>query len=142
MPLLGVDVSIVTVGGWRYRLTTAGAESYTPGSLAPAWNWAGAWGARWARFWVLVHGGWEPGPAIGDPDLWDGAIGTPGFTIGSTYTLADIAIMRAVIADWKMAGSRCDHIILCPGDAEPVPDGTWDKPANRDPSFRYIPGNL
>lgn len=106
------------------------------------WDWD-AQPTKWSRFWVVIHvttatpqQPWQELPPIGDPDLWDGAIGSPGFTIGSTATPEDVAGVRKVVQRFKPAGTRGVKIIIVfdssddafnpeAGAAPPLPDGTW-----------------
>lgn len=96
------------------------------------WNWDGvAASPRWGRGWVIIYGGpWVAGPLIGASDLWGGAIGGEGFTIGSTATPRQVADVRRIVADWKAAGTVCEYAIVAFDPASfdpsaPEPDGTW-----------------
>ncbi len=93
------------------------------------WNWDGAPMSRFARFWLIVYpnGLWTEGPD------WDDASRSWGdgqCSWGSTATSAQIDTLRAIVADWKRAGSRCEKIIIAfdPDSFDPSapePDGTW-----------------
>lgn len=68
---------------------------------------------RWSRFWVIIHPPaslWLPQNDWGDaagPD-W----GEQTNTWGSTATADQVATVRAIIADWKDAGTRCVNVII------------------------------
>lgn len=68
---------------------------------------------RWARFWVIIHpnnGIFTPGLNWGDvtgPDWGDGS-----GTWGSTATPDQVKSIRAIIAEWKPAGTKCSHVII------------------------------
>lgn len=90
------------------------------------WNWDDADAARWARFWVIIYPTaeglpWAEGPTWGTPGLvW----GDPTRTWGTTATPQQVADVRALVRDWKPAGTRCEHIIIAFDDASFVPDGS------------------
>lgn len=88
---------------------------------------------KWSRFWVIVHppaslwvalSEWGGGLAWGDEATW-----------GTTATYDQVQTMRALVADWKPAGTRCVNIIIAfdPTSFDPVaaalspglPDGLW-----------------
>lgn len=141
----GVDMVFRTVdrrGNW-YTRAADGTESYL---LRQAnWDWDGVPASPdWSRFWVILYPPvgtdadpyplWGPGPTIGASDLWGGAIGTDGYTIGSTATPDEVAGVRAIVREWMPAGTRCEGIILAFDSASfdpatpagpPLPDGTW-----------------
>ena len=125
------------------------------------WDWDGEGDARWSRFWVVLYPPstlWTAGPNWGDVDLWGGAWGTDGYTWGTTATPDDVASVRAIVRDWKPAGTRCERIIIAFDDTKfdptssgvpPMPDGTWGTNAKlvggvwvstREPSARYWVG--
>lgn len=106
-----------------------------------SWNWSDE-PEKWSRFWVIIYPTtdspqqpWARSPNWGDPELWGGAWGTPGYTWGSTATPDDVASVRKIVRTWKPAGSRCINIIIVFQDdaeafevdatAPPAPDGTW-----------------
>lgn len=117
-----------------------GSETY---ALKRAnWDWDGkprdvAGKLRWSRFWVVIYpnGLWTPtGNAWGDAGAqhW----GAPGHTWGSTATPEQVATVRAIVDDWKPAGTRCVNVILAfdgasfdPAaaiDAAGMPHGAWE----------------
>jgi hypothetical protein len=108
--------------GNSYHRAADGSRSLT---LGTSWDWDGD-AAQWARFWVIIYpdglwtaeGSWGSG-TWGDGDLW-----------GATITADDVATLRALVADWKPAGTTCVYIILALDAASfdptaPEPDGTW-----------------
>lgn len=113
-------------GNWRF-IDSDGTRSR---SLGDDWDWDGsALADTWGRFWLIIEpaGGtlpWAPGPDIGDVDLWDGAIGTPGFTIGTTATPNDVASVRSIVKAWKRAGVKCVHVIVSFRSSQFVPSSS------------------
>ena len=103
------------------------------------WDWDGDPFAlaHWSRFWVIIYpnGLWEPSATWGS----GGIFGTPGQTWGSTATLDEVQSIRAIVRDWKPAGTRCVNIIIAfdttsfdPGtlrDGSGLPDGLWGQQA-------------
>lgn len=107
------------------------------------WDWDGDTG-RWSRFWVIVfpQGLWTEGP-IGPVDgKWGNPNaphwGDPGTTWGTTATPEEVQTVRAIVADWKPAGTRCANIIIAfdPLQFDPTnpsysggrfPDGLWGR---------------
>lgn len=117
-------------GNW-YSRAADGTLSYSLNT--GNWNWSGPIGDRWSRFWVIVYpnGLWEE-----LPNDWGDAAGpnwTEGAgTLGSTATSEHVQSIRAIVADWKPAGTRCVNIILAldPASfnpASPEPDGLWER---------------
>lgn len=95
------------------------------------WDWDGEEALRWSRFWVIIYpnGLWTADTdTFGDPTLGD----DPEHTLGSTATAEHVATVRAIVADWKPAGTRCQKIILAFDAASfdplaPEPDGLWGR---------------
>lgn len=98
------------------------------------WNWNGIDPSRWSRFWVVIYPPsslWTPlpnnwgdtaGPAWGAP--------SPVGSWGSTASADQVATVRALVADWKPAGTRCVNVILAfdPtsfSPTSPEPNGLW-----------------
>jgi hypothetical protein len=126
-------------GNW-YSRAADGTESF---ELAQAnWNWDDRpttvdGRTRWSRFWVIVYpnGLWtESAYDWGDPGAeWGDLTGS----WGSTATAEQAATMRAIVADWKPAGTRCVNIILAldPSSFPPtagvndagMPAGLWER---------------
>ncbi len=112
------------------------------------WDWDGATDKN-HRFWVILYPPsdlWEQGPMLGDGDLWGGALGLDGYTIGSTATPEQVATVQTIVREWKAAGSRAIRIIIAfddtqfdPADAA-NPDGDWDHSPNRNVNAAYWPG--
>lgn len=118
-------------GNW-FTIESDGTRSYVLDS--GNWNWDGAPASpRWARGWVILYPPatlWTVGPVIGDPELWGGAIGTPGYTIGCTATPDQARSIQSIVRDWKPAGTKCEWIVVAFDDASfdpgaPEPDGLW-----------------
>lgn len=144
---IGVDLRCRTVdnrGNW-YTIDEDGTRSFLLNQ--GNWDWDDS-PEKWSRFWVILYPPpslWTQGPTIGDPDLWGGAIGTPGYTIGSTATPEQVAGVKSIVREWKPAGTRCVRIIVAfdgsyfdPTDAiPPNPDGTWDIASHRLPLAAY-----
>lgn len=119
---------VLGLGNWTWDLFT---YDEFPFILPPLWS----------RFWVILYPPaalWTRLPDIGDPDLWDGAIGNPGFTIGSTAKPEHVASIRQIVSTWKDEKSQCVSIVVSfdpslfePGDTTPPnPDG-WYGNASR-----------
>jgi hypothetical protein len=67
---------------------------------------------RWSRFWVIIHPPgslWVEGPNYDDAGVEYG--NQPG-TWGSTATVEQVRTIRAIVSDWKPAGTRCVNIIV------------------------------
>jgi len=152
----GASFRLVTNRGSWYSRAADGTESYLLDQ--GNWNWDGDT-AKWARFWLIIYPGtlWEPAPAwgAGSSNTW----GATPFSWGSTATADEVASIRAIVDEWKMAGSRCVSIIVAfdPASFDPtsapgapdMPDGTWHRPsknvagtqvANRLGTAIYWPG--
>jgi hypothetical protein len=135
----GVDMMLRTVdvrGNW-FTLAADGTKSYL--LKRGNWKWDLLPASQWSRFAVILYPPstlWIEGPTIGDAELWGGAIGTSGYTIGTTATPEQVATIRAIVKEWKPAGTLCLSIIIAfdPDSFDPaslplssgMPDGTWD----------------
>lgn len=120
---------------WR-TINVDGSKEYARASPAN-WNWSNE-PAKVSRCWLVIYppfGLWQAGPTVGDAALWSGAIGTPGYTIGSTATPDQLQDLRSIIATFKGAASKYEAIVLAfdaasfdpaaaPGAAG-MPSGTW-----------------
>jgi hypothetical protein len=127
----GLDGYVIDVKGNKRERTAEGDISYSYGN---AWNWDGVPATpRWGRFWVVLDLSEIATEQLdfGDPDLWGGALGTPGYTIGQQgVTAEDVNALRRMMAGraWKCAGVRAEWVIVQYGPALPdplEPDGTW-----------------
>lgn len=149
----GVKISSIDTTGRRHVRTADGTESITsdPGDWL---NWGSS--ARWWRFWLFFEPNTEisvePQPDFGDPALWGGAIGTPGYSIGQVGLSVDDAdgvkrLLRAPIP-WRPEHTYGEWLVLSFGvdDILPSPSSSWvhwsenvggTQQATRDPSFRY-----
>ncbi len=135
-------------GNWFSRAAD-GTESYL--LKQDNWNWDGEPATKWSRFWVVIYPGtrWVPAPAwgaVGGPTWGDNQL-----SWGSTATGEEVRTVRAMIADWKPAGTRCVGIIVAfdPASFEPsmppgdpgLPDGTWGR-GSKLVSGRAAPSRL
>ena len=121
----GAGVSFRTVdnsGNWYHRA----ADGTRSALINQAnWDWDGDT-ASWARFWVIVYG-FRAAESTWGTGTW-GSVSTGSF--GTTTTEDEVTSMRALVKDWKPAGTTCVNIILAL-DANsfdptaPEPDGTW-----------------
>jgi hypothetical protein len=127
--------------GSRFQIQPDGT---TLADYGYSFNWDGLPGVY--RFWVVLANipGVSPGPAIGDPALWDNTVGPVGrgYTIGQYgVTPDDIAAMRDLVLGataWKPAGTRAEHIVVMfANGVPPNPTWDWDLHANRNPAYRY-----
>lgn len=125
-PTTGASFRTVDARGNWYSRAADGTESYLLNQAN--WDWDGLFdGSNWAQFWVIIYPGtrWSAGPTWGT-----GTWGAAGQTWGSTATQGEVQTLRAIVADWKLAGSRCKNIIIAfdPSSFDPTapePDGTW-----------------
>lgn len=124
----GFSFRIYDVRGNCYSRSESGAETF---DALTGWDWDGD-ASRWARFWVVVY----------PPGSWTATVhqyGDVGLVFGPNLAQWGVDIpreairgMQAIVAEWKPAGTRCDHIIVAfdPASfdpASPEPDGTWGK---------------
>lgn len=145
-----VPVASIDIRGNKYVRDTDGAETITQGE---SWDWDGTGASpNWARFWLVLFADnvtIKAHPNYGDPALWGGALGTPGYTIGQQGVSADdVAVMRRFFKGrtWHMLGSRPEWLIVSFNGAMPPPDqyyGNWSRniagvqTPTRSASFRY-----
>jgi hypothetical protein len=121
----GVSFRTVDVNGNWYSRSATGVE--TSSVDLGNWNWDGDT-AQWSRFWVIIY----PGTLWVAESTWgSGVWGDTTGTLGSTATPEHAASLRAIVADWKPAGTTGEIILaLDPvsfSPAAPEPDGTWGK---------------
>lgn len=129
----------------------------TPGSGLCVSNWDGANADNnWSRFWIILQPpssmGIEAQPDFGDADLWGGALGTPGYTLGQLgVTPEDVSAMRALFSElnWHPAHAIPEWVVFSfdtGSPPAPAPDGEWlhwskdssgTRVAARSGSFRY-----
>ena len=150
----GVMVRTVDRRGNWFTIAADGTQTYTPATGTWIWDSTAA-SPEWARGWVIIYctNGvpFSEGPKLGDTSLWGGAIGTEGYTIGSTATPGQIAALRAIVEDGRPAGFHAEWIILAFDPASfnptsPEPDASWAGWAKGSPAVasrlstaRYIP---
>jgi hypothetical protein len=146
----GIYVDIVDAHGVTHSIDANGGED----RQVFAWDWDGADpDVHWSRFWVELEepAGAEPTPDFGDPALWGGALGTPGYVLGMTnVTPADIFAMRALFQElkWGPAHAIAEWLIIVPvGGAFPSPDEFYrywsidvagNRQAARSTNARYV----
>jgi hypothetical protein len=129
-PSFGCSFRTVDVRGNWYSRAADGTRSFLVNQAN--WNWDNH-ADRWSRFWVIIYPGtlWERRDTWGDPGLvWGGVAGT----WGSTATAEEAESVRAIVADWKPAGTRCVNVILAfdpasfdPASAGTNPAGLWGR---------------
>lgn len=127
---------IVTNNGTWKTLNPDDTREIVVTRPTPNWDWDGD-DTKISRAWLIIYPPpalWTQGPAWGDPDLWDGAWGSEGFTWGSTATPAEVDSVRAIVKEWKAAHTLYQNIIIAFDEADfdptgapgaPLPDGTW-----------------
>jgi hypothetical protein len=108
----------------------------------------------WSRFWILLASeAITDNEALGDPDLWGGALDTPGFTLGQNGVApSDVVAMRSFFQErhWYPGYAQAEWIVIAPDQAifpTIVPENTWKywskddgtgiRVAARDTDFRY-----
>jgi hypothetical protein len=121
----GISFRTVDVSGNWYSRDAAGVE--TASLAAGNWNWDGN-AAAWSRFWVVVYAGTE---WAAEGTWGSGVWGDTSGTLGSTMTQEQSATLRAIVDDWKPAGTKGDLILAFDAasfdPAAPEPDGTWGR---------------
>lgn len=124
----GVDGYVIDVKGNRRERTADGTISYSYGN---AWDWDGQ-GAlpRWGRFWAVLDLSAIASEQLdfGDPDLWGGELGTPGYSIGQQgVTAEDVNALRRMMRGraWKPAGVRAEWVIVSLDGSDPTPNSAW-----------------
>lgn len=143
----GIDYS----GNKRSRALD-GTESYEYGV---SWTWDTGPSTSWARQWLVLDGSllFAPQQLLGTPEVWGGALGTPGHCIGIAGSSAEDwrAIKRLVRGQhrWLPAGVQGEWIVVTFDGSDPTPaeGATWAKwgkmsgtsyiPA-RDTDMRYV----
>jgi hypothetical protein len=129
---------IVNQSGTWYTINPDGSTETHQTWPASNWIWDGN-AALPTRIWPIIYSDsspiWAPGPNIGAVNLWNGAIGSPGFTIGSTATPEQVQTIQTILAETKSAGDAAPNIIISfdehdfPPTAAPfdpnMPNGTW-----------------
>ena len=128
---------VVNASGTWYTLNSDDTVEIHQTWPTQNFDWDGQNATLYTRCWLIIYPPsslWVPGPTIGDPSLWGGAVGTTGYTIGSTATPEQVASIRAILAENRCGGDRFEKIIIAfdpnsfdptgaPG--APLPDGTW-----------------
>ncbi len=132
----GGGVGIQAQVSYMYA-TEDGTGAATLGNTA-SWGLIGLRIRRsWAHFWLTITpaaaAGIDVQPDFGDAELWGGAIGTPGYTLGQTgITPADVLAVKSLFQElaWHPEHARPEWLIVTmPFDGgqgdPPAPDGTW-----------------
>lgn len=102
------------------------------------WDWDGVLGEpKWSRFWVIMYpnGFYDDQTSEwGDSGAQDWGDRDRG-TWGTTAPPDQVQMIRALVSDWKIAGTRCVSIVeaLDPSSFDPtaavdstgMPDGLW-----------------
>lgn len=135
-----VRIRIVDRRGNWYTIDRDGSLSWQLNQAN--WSWDDGGLDRWARFWVIMYP-----TSSGQP--WSVATSPyagKGQTIGTTATPDQVATVRAIIRDWKPAGTRCEWVIVAFDDlsfdpSAPEPDGAW-KHWGKDNAGNYEPARL
>lgn len=134
-------------GNWYTRNVDGTWEVHIEGA---AWDWdsltaeparhfgdpSGPIIDRWSRFWVIIYPPatlWTEGVGWNDPDRGAWAESTSE-TWGSTAPREHVETIRAIVADWKPAGTRCVNIIVAfdaasfdPTAPSSFPAGDWGR---------------
>lgn len=106
------------------------AEGVEQFSYSLAWTWD-ADSTHLGRFWIGLFPGalMSAQPSLGDPTLWGGALGTPGYSIGQIGALpGDRDAIRALFTGecpWKPAGTLQQWLVVALDGAIYAPDNTW-----------------
>ncbi len=127
----GTSFRTVDVRGNWYSRSATGVE--TSSLNTGNWNWDDYVGTRrWARFWVVVYPG-----ALWNTTTYhwgDGGLtwGQADLAWGSTTTPNEASTVRAIVNDWKPAGTVCVTVVLAFDGASfdpttPEPDGTYGR---------------
>jgi hypothetical protein len=124
-PSEGASFRTVDVRGNWYSRSASGVETASLGTLN--WNWDGNL-SQWSRFWVIIY----PGTQWTTEGAWGtGTWGDTSGTIGTTITPEQATTLRAIVADWKPAGTSQNIVIATNAasfsPASPEPNGTWGK---------------
>jgi hypothetical protein len=110
-----------------YSRAVDGTRTFVQGT---GWDWDAEPASHWSRFWVVIY---PPSTLWTRTKKWGGpagAWGETGATWGSTATSEQVQTIRALVSDWKPAGTRCVNIVVAfdPASfdpAAPEPDGLW-----------------
>ena len=131
---------IVNDSGTWYTLNPDDSIEIVQTFGAINYDWDGLYpSVRQTRCWLIIYSDAGPraeGPDLGDgTGLWSDAIGTEGYTIGTTATYEQVQSVRAIVDDFKSTGDRFENIIVAfdPASFDPtaapgapgMPDGTW-----------------
>ncbi len=146
-----IAVGVIDARGVRHVF---GLDGVVTKSTA-TWNWGDLDpDVYWSRFWVTLEQPadieFDETPDLGDPALWGGALGTPGYVLGLTgMTPADVLAMRQLFQErnWHPGGTSPEWMVVSFDGS--IPDAGADawsfydsgdqtqKPL-RDSLYRYI----
>jgi len=145
------NVATIDTHGKMNSRASDGTLTRTTGN---AWEWDAEPAASWSRFWAMVESAddFEQSPNFGDPDLWGGALGTPGYTVGiAGSTPEDWDAMRRLVYGshvWRPAGTHPMWIVVSydTGDLVAPYQEYWrwsiivagTAVATRDSDFSYV----
>jgi hypothetical protein len=120
----GFSFRIYDNRGNCYSRSVSGVETY---NAATDWDWDGDTD-RWSRFWVVIYPTSEW--TATSHEYADGSQFGKTIQWGVSIPREEVANVRAIVRDWKPAGTRCVNIIVAfdPASfdpAAPEPDGTW-----------------
>lgn len=125
----GVWAYTIDKRGNQHTRTIAGDMTVTRNTPFP---WDDTPASKWARFWVVVdlRDFAAPHPDLGDPALWGGTFGAPGYTYGQTgVTFDDVQAIRALVPaeglSWKPAGTMPEWLVFMTTGVEPWPTEAW-----------------
>lgn len=137
----------VNVNGAWHSITAAGDMEYYR-SCPPNWAWDGL-GPELCRWWLLLYppdtlwtdeGNWGDPGNYGDGGVW-----------GLTMTPAQVESFRALVRQWKAAGTRCVSIIVVlnayslqptiPTDDPEMPDTHWGNWGKND-GGTWVPSRI
>lgn len=122
----GIDCWTIDVNGNRHYRTAAGVESFVYG-----YPWPWDTDTRKGRFWIVIKPGsrMSATPSFGDPTLWGGAVGTPGYSIGQLGAVPDdkdaIAELFDGAIEWKPAGTIPQWLIVDLDGGLSTPSVDW-----------------
>jgi hypothetical protein len=147
----GVDLMVRTVDARGNWYTTAANGTRTAVIDEGNWEWDSVAASSWSRFWVIIYsnaGPWTIAGTWGDAVLWGAGVwGTPGATWGTSATSDDVAAVRAIVRDWKPAGTTCEWIVIAfdPASfdpAAPEPSGGDFVNWHKDSAGTSVPARL
>lgn len=144
----GIYAATVDSHGLRHKI--AAADSPNVNTMAnpdtqPSWigipfgdstSWtSNLMNVHWSEFWIILQPKASDNiiaqPDFGDPALWGGALGTPGYTLGQqNVKIEDVTAMRALFQElkWGPGNAQPEWVVigLDPlARPNPIPDPNW-----------------